>query len=147
MLITTERSRTDEQEAAHIALQTTYSKAAYESPARLPAHMVDRFIAICTPLAKHKTAVAQGLIDAGIMTLMDAAKRGWYPYPGAEDYEPPQVRRMLRDRMCTDALAALSERLYLAAQAQVMGGALHMQSHAASSNRVRRRPSWMAMGG
>lgn len=137
--------------AASTALQVTYTEAAYESQAALPAHHLDHFIAFATLLARQKTQIAQGLCDAGIMQLVDAIRNGWYPYLPAQDFEPPEVRKMLRQRMCDDALKVLSERLYLAAQAQLLyqspSRTTPPVSTAAGSRRLRRRPSWMATGG
>ena len=102
-------------------------------------------------MARQKTALAQGLCDAGFLMLVDAVRNGWYPYPNAEDYETPRVRKMLRQQMCEEALKVLSERLYLAGQATL----LHQTSTSSAPPpmsdetraRLRQRPSWMATGG
>lgn len=141
--------RFDEEKAENLELQSTYSTAAYESPVLLPAHLLDHFLIFTTSLARQKTALAQGLCDAGIMQLIDAVQHGWYPYLETEDLEPRDVRKMLRQRMCEDALKALSERLYLAAQAQILYQTPIQRPLAEepSRARLRRRPSWMATGG
>jgi hypothetical protein len=130
-------------------LQSLYSKAAYESPVLLPAHLLDQFLIFAISLARQKTALAQGLSEAGVMQLINAVQHGWYPYLEAEDLEPREVRRMLRQRMCEDALKVLSERLYLAAQAQMLYQTPSQRPpvEETSRARLRPRPSWMATGG
>ena len=52
--------------------------------------------------------------------LIHAINQGPHPYPQAEDFEPPSACALLCHKMCSDVLAMLSERLYLAAQTQLM---------------------------
>lgn len=142
----------DKENSEIASLQAAYSKIVYESPAPLPPHLVDYFVLVATSLAKHKTALAQGLTDAGFLMLISVIEKDKYPYPEAEDYEPPHVRKILRQQMCEEATKALSDRLYLAAQKQLLYRVPQAQSTAppaseAARAKWRRRPSWMATGG
>ena len=88
-----------------------YSAAANMDKRPLPAHLVDQFITIAVGLARRKTALAQALQDAGVVTLLTAIREGTYEYPNAPDLVPPSVRVVVRRQMCTDAFDVLSSRL------------------------------------
>ncbi|GJE92321.1 hypothetical protein PsYK624_084750 [Phanerochaete sordida] len=136
------------------ALQATYAGAAYRSrapAASLPPHLADRTILVLTALARWRTPLAQGAADAGAVALLAAVRAGRYPYAAhgpADDPHPPHVRALLRARAVEDAFRALSERMYLAAQAaRVREGADGEGLAQAPPPRRMARPSWMATGG
>ncbi len=132
-------------------MQETYATYAYEDPADLPPHLVDRFISSITELARHDTTLAEALIKAGIVSLVSVIRDERYEYPPAEDVVPPHVRKIFRERMCEDAFNALQERTYLTAQKRLLYEnpvRLPAPSAPASTmSRHRGRPSWMATGG
>lgn len=147
----------DDEGSMLLDFQAVYTDAAYRSQlpsASLPPHLPDRAILVFTSLARRSSPLAHALCDAGLLMLLRAVRDGWYPYGAlgdAEDIEPPSVRTMLRERMVEDGFSALSERMYLAAQAvRVREGAdgqgLEPLPPPARA-RVRRRPNWMATGG
>lgn len=63
----------------------------------LPAHLVDHFIVVSTSLARRRTAIAQALMDSGIVMLLSAVIDGVYT--------------TIRQQMCAEAFAVLGERL------------------------------------
>lgn len=148
---------TDDEKTALCKVQRLYTDAAYRStqPAdALPPHLADRAVLVFTALARLRTPLAQAACDAGLVMLLRAMRDGWYPYAAhgpAEELQPPAVRAMLRARAIEDAFQALSERMYLAAQAsrvrQAADGDGPLPAPAVPPPRVRRRPSWMATGG
>lgn len=77
----------------------------------LPAHLVDHFIVVSTSLARQRTAIAQALMDSGIVMLLSAISDGVYSYLSAVDIVPPDTRIAIRQQMCAEAFAVLGERL------------------------------------
>lgn len=92
-------------------LQNIYTDAAYLDSKTRPAHIVDHFIEVSVELAREKTAIAQALLDSGIMLLLTAIRDDDYEYPDVPDTETPEVRSIEQQAMCTKAISVLSERL------------------------------------
>lgn len=141
---------TDEEVKELVQLQQVYDKTAYEGPDDMPAHLADRFIQILTPLVRYHTVLAETLTECGVLTIMNAIRDERYNYPQTDSPLPEATRKAMRQKICDDMQSALSERMYISAQAKLLReNPGEMYTHQPSQTRrpIRRRPSWMATGG
>ncbi|KAI0084667.1 hypothetical protein BDY19DRAFT_970526 [Irpex rosettiformis] len=138
-------------EMCHVQpLQKEYDEKRRSISEERPSYLVVRFIQILTPLARYHTVLTQTLNECGILTILSAIRDGRYHYPETDNPIPEAARKAIEVNICDDMLSALSERIYIAAQAKLLlENPGEMYTHEPSQTRrpIRRRPSWMATGG